>query len=441
MTRMDRGHVGVALLVAVLLAVGCSSSKSSSTSSNGTNTTNSTNSTNGAAGSGASTTVAATADPLGPMNPATGTPVKVGMIDDGKGPGVDNSIDSPAAQATVKWLNERMNGFAGHPITLDICVDNADPAKATDCANQLITDNVVAVAVNASTQASSLWTVLHQAHIPVMFYGVSSQQILSDPQTTFALGSPVAVLVSFPSGLAKAKGATTVTAVVIDVPAATDAYKGGVNALFQQEGLKLNVVPIAPGTADMTPQMQQVVSTNPTGIVTVIGNDSFCIAAFNGLRTAGFKGTVAAVPQCITDATRKAVPGDFLKGIAISATTPFEDQSDPSVVQYFAVMDKYGASGISRTDANGITTFTTVSSLAIAVKDLQGDVTPASVAAAIKAMKESVMPGTGGQHFRCNGKADSYGPAVCSHSLLSTTLDSTGNPTTFTVVNDTPIPD
>jgi len=430
-----RGRVSITLLVAVLLAVACSSSKSS------TNTTNTTNATNGSGGSGASTTVAVAADPLGPMHPATGTPVKVGMIDDGKGPGIDNSIDTPAAQATVKWLNERMNGFAGHPITLDICVDNADPSKATDCANQLITDNVVAVAVNASTQASSLWSVLHQAHIPVMFYGVSNQQILSDPATTFALGSPVAVLVSFPSGLAKAKGATTVTAVVIDVPAATDAYKGGVQALYQQEGLKLNVVAIAPGTADMTPQMQQVVTTNPTGIVTVVGNDSFCIAAFNGLRTAGFKGTVAAVPQCITDATRKVVPSDFLKGMEISATTPFQDQSDPSVVQYFAVMDKYGAGGINRTDANGITTFTTVASLAIAVQDLTGDVTPASVAAAIKAMKQSVMPGTGGQHFRCNGKADSYGPAVCSHSLLGTTLDATGNPTTFTLVNDTPIPD
>jgi len=436
---MARGRVGVAMVVAVLLTVACSSTKSSRSATSASTTATTPAPSVGVAG--ASTTVATTADPLGPMNAATGTPVKIGMIDDGKGAGIDNSIDAPAAQATVKWLNERMNGFAGHPITLDICVDNADPGKASDCANQLITDNVVAVAVNASTQASSLWTVLHQAHIPVMFYGVSSKLILSDPQTTFALGSTVALLVSFPAGLAKAKGATTVTAVVIDVPAATDAYNGGVQALYQQQGLKLDVVAIAPGTADMTPQMQKVVSTNPTGIVTVVGNDAFCIAAFNGLRTAGFKGTVAAVPQCITDATRKAVPSDFLKGMEIGATTPFQDQSDPSVVQYFAVMDKYGASGINRTDANGITTFTTVSSLAVAVKDLQGDVTPASVAAAIKAMKQSVMPGTGGQHFRCNGKADSYGPAVCSHSLLATTLDASGNTTTFTVVNDTPIPD
>ncbi|MFI5040568.1 MAG: ABC transporter substrate-binding protein [Acidimicrobiales bacterium] len=419
---MARQRLGVALLAVGLVAVACSSAKSG--------------------GSATTTTAAAAAtDPLGPLNPATGTPVKIGMIDDGKGQGFDNSIDTPVAQATVKWLNERVNGFAGHPITLDICITNGDPSKATDCANQLITDNVVAVAVSESSQVESIWSVLQPAHMPVMFYGTGSTKVLSDTQTGFALGSPVAVLVAFPAGLAKAKGATTVTAVVIDVPAATDAYKGGVAALYQQQGLKLDVVPVAPGTADMTPQMQRVVSTNPTGIVTVVGNDSFCIAAFNGLRTAGFKGTVAAVPQCLTDATRKAVPADFLKGMQIGATTPFPEKSDPSVEQYFAVIDKYGAADVDHSSAGGIVAFTTIASLAIAVKDLKGDVTPATVAAAIKAMQQSVMPGTGGQHFRCNGKADSYGAAICSHSLLSATLDATGNPSGFTLVNDTPIPD
>ena len=42
----------------------------------------------------------------------------------------------------------------------------------------------------------------------------------------------------------------------------------------------------------MTPQMQKVVSNNPKGVVFVLGNDTFCIAAFNGLRTAGLQGQV-----------------------------------------------------------------------------------------------------------------------------------------------------
>ena len=68
--------------------------------------------------------------------------------------------------------------------------------------------------------------------------------------------------------------------------------------------------------------MQQVASNNPDGVVFVIGNDAFCIAAFNGLRTAGFKGVITTIPQCLTDATRTAVPGDFLKGMKIVGDEP-----------------------------------------------------------------------------------------------------------------------
>ena len=101
------------------------------------------------------------------------------------------------------------------------------------------------------------------------------------------------------------------------MPAATQIFAD--TTPFKKAGLSLDVVPVALGTADMTPQMQKVVSNNPKGEVFVLGNDTFCIAAFNGLRTAGFKGTVTTITACLSDATRTAVPADFLKGIKISA--------------------------------------------------------------------------------------------------------------------------
>ena len=277
--------------------------------------------------------------------------------------------------------------------------------------------------------------------LAVLFYGSGSKSVLNDGKTGFTLGGPAALLVDFPSGLAKARKVKKVTAVVIDVPAATDFYKDGTGP-FKDAGIDLKLVPVPPGTADMTPQMQQVVSNNPDGIVTVVGNDPFCIAAFNGLRTAGFEGTVAAIPQCITEATKKAVPADFLSSIQIGATTPFPNTDDPSVKQYLAVLDEYGTPDIDRGDTNGATTFSTVAALGVATADLTGEVTPASVAAAIHSMKESVIPGTGGLKFRCNGKADpTGGPGICSRGLLAATLDSSGTPSNFKKLNDDPIPD
>jgi branched-chain amino acid transport system substrate-binding protein len=210
--------------------------------------------------------------------------------------------------------------------------------------------------------------------------------------------------------------------------------------MFKDAGIGLDLIPIAAGTADMTPQMQKLTSSNPNGVVFVLGNDAFCIAAFNGLRTAGFKGTITTLPSCISDATRTAVPADFLKGMQISASSPTGNPKDPSMKQLAAVMKKYGASDANLNDIAVAAMFETLASINVATKDLKGEVTPQSVIAAAKAMPWSVQPGTGGLHFRCNGKADPDQPAVCSSATLAATLNSEGNATKYTPVADTEIP-
>ena len=79
-------------------------------------------------------------------------------------------------------------------------------------------------------------------------------------------------------------------------------------------------------------------------------------------------------------------------------------------------------------DQPGLTVFQTVAAIGIGAQDLTGAVTPASVIAAMKSMKNSVLPASGGRVFRCNGKATSEAPAICSVSTITGTLDASGNP-------------
>ena len=58
----------------------------------------------------------------------------------------------------------------------------------------------------------------------------------------------------------------------------------------------------------------------------------------------------------------------------------------------------------------------------------------------MKAMKSSVLPAAGGRVFRCNGKASTFGPAVCSVSTITGSLDANGKPTDYTVANNDPVP-
>jgi branched-chain amino acid transport system substrate-binding protein len=392
-------------------------------------------------GIGSTTAGAAGNSLLGTKNPAKGTPVKIGFVTDDANNQTDNSIETPVANATVKWINDYLGGAGGHPITLDRCVDLAEPGKGTDCANQMIADKVAAVVIGSNAVLENVWTPLHAAGIPVFLYGASNANVVADPNTTFIFSNGPALIQGFPAAVAKKAKAKKVSVVAIDVPAATSYFRNQGPADFKAKGLDMELIPIAAGTADMTAQMQKLASDNPNGVAFVIGNDAFCIAAFNGMRTAQFKGKVTSIPQCLSDATRTAVPGDFLKGMQIAATSPLDDPKSPTMKQYYAVLDKYGASNVDKSSIGGIAMYEALAGFATAVQGMKGEATPAAIAAAAKAMPWSLLPGAGGTHFRCNNKADPTQPAVCTNALLAGTLDAQGKVASYTPVGDDKIPD
>jgi branched-chain amino acid transport system substrate-binding protein len=378
-----------------------------------------------------------TANILGTKTPAKGTPVKIGFITDDLAGTTDNSIETPVANAATQWINQYRNGVGGHPIQLDRCVTNGEPGKSSDCANQMIADKVAAVVTGSNRNFQNSWEPLHNAGIPVFAFAAGSPSALADPNSTFVFGSGTAGFNALNIGAAKNTKSKHVTAVVIDVPAATDPYKTTLPPIYKAAGVDLELDAIPAGTADMTPQMQKVASGNPKGPVFVLGNDSFCISAFNGLRTAGYKGVVTAIVQCFSDATRTSVPADFLKGIQVSATAPIDNPKDPSIKQYYAVLDKFGASSVDKSRITGMSMFQGILGLNIATQNLKGEATPQSIIAAAKAMPWTEVPGTGGLHAQCGGSVQPTNPAVCVPGSLAATLGADGKATKYVVVGDT----
>ncbi|MBL7629379.1 ABC transporter substrate-binding protein [Frankia sp. CN6] len=375
------------------------------------------------------TSAAPAADVLGPVAKASGAPVRIGLISDGKSSIIDQSVEFEVGEATVSYLNEHRSGIAGRPIELVTCEAQSDPAKTADCANEMVEQDVAAVVVGGVAAQEAAWTPLHDAGVPVVLYSTGTPALLADAKSTFTFADPAFGIIGFPLELAKKSGAKKVTAVVIDVPAAKGLLEASAPAAYEKAGIEFEMVAVAPGTADMTPQMQQIAAGG--GEAFILGNDSFCISALNGLRAVGFTESISAVGQCITDATRTAVPGDTLKGIALAATAPL-GTDNPSTRLFNAVAAAYGK-GIDTSKIAGINTFMAVAGLQAAVAELTGDVTPQTVNAAIKSMKQTELPGSGGQQFQCGGKAVPASPAACVRGGLITTLDDKGQPTTYEV--------
>ncbi len=69
-----------------------------------------------------------------PSNPATGDPVKVGLIVP-EGGAVTTPMVREGSEAAVEYLNNNGGGIGGHQIELVVCKQQEEPASATKCAN------------------------------------------------------------------------------------------------------------------------------------------------------------------------------------------------------------------------------------------------------------------------------------------------------------------
>ncbi|MEZ5141033.1 MAG: ABC transporter substrate-binding protein [Acidimicrobiales bacterium] len=422
MTRFDAvpGRVWVAATVALLLLAPVACAGSSTT----------------VGGSRAEGSLATTpADLLGAKRPASAEPVKVGFVTEGQATTVDTSDEERAAKATVAFLNDHRGGIGGRPIDLVTCDMKVDPAVAGDCANRLIAEGVVAVTLAQSTVTDALWKPLHAAGIPLIVLSGFSDALLADDQSTFVMVNPAAALFGLPVAAAKAANATRISFVVIDVPQATDLLEAKGPPIVKRAGLEYDIVRVPLGTADMTPQMRGVKDSG-AGVVHVLGNDAFCIAAFKGLRDVGYTGSVSAVSQCLTDSTREAL-GAGLEGIGVQATLASGAVDDPTYQLFQAVMATYGSEVREPAGPYALGGYSAVATLAAALETIQGEVTPASVIDTIKHMPETPLPGGGGVTFKCGGSAMPGQPAICTNQWLRSTLDANGQSTSYTVEDST----
>lgn len=380
---------------------------------------------------GESSSEAASTDLLGPEDEASGEPVLVGMMSDGATPAFDNTDELRAAEATAAYWNQHRGGVGGRPVEVVRCETGAEPAGATDCANRFVEEEVVAVTLSQSAVTASAWEPLHAAGVPTFWFQAGGD-VAADDQSSFLIFNPELTLFGLPMSVAETEEADKITFVVIDVPQALETVNGA-GPVMDEAGLEYEIVPIPVGTADMTSQMQQVVDSG-AGVVQVVGNDAFCIAAFNGLDAVGYEGAVTSITQCITDPTREAVAGDVLEGIFVTSTIALGADDDPTFQLYEAVLDTFGEDIQDSANATAMGGYVAMASLLTSLEEIADPVTTESVIEAIKSMPEADVPGGGGMTYQCGGSADPDLPAVCTNQSLRTQLDAEGQPTDYEVV-------
>jgi branched-chain amino acid transport system substrate-binding protein len=412
--HISLGRATAAFVLAALVGAGCASStKSSST------------------GATESASAGSAVNLLGQANKATGTPVKVGFISDGKSASIDDTSEIYAAQASAAYVNNYRGGIGGHPIVLVVCQDNQTPTGATNCATQMVGDKVVAVLYNVSGQGASIYQGLQGSDIPLIAIGTIDQDTLTKPGA-FALANLVASLIAGPAGIAQSKGIKRAAVVVIDVPAASGPVKALGPSIYKNAGVTVDVVTVPPGTADMTPQIQAELAKKP-GQFAVIGDQGFCTSALKAIKTLGFSGPIVINPECIGADTGASIPGGY-SGVTVTTWNSSTDHATPDYKLYSTVMETYAKGAETGGVAPG--GYMVVRAFADVMAKATGEITAASVTGAFSTMSSAIpFQMGGGTTFQCGTKPVAFLPNVCASQILQGPLDAQGNSSSFQVLD------
>lgn len=359
---------------------------------------------------------------LGEPNEATGEPVKVGLITEGgsEAIGSQSALTETGAEIAVQYANEYLGGIGGRPIQLVVCGNQATPAGAQDCGNQMVEEGVVAVTLPFTGYGEAQAPVITGAGIAYVTGSGNSAAELTAPGAFALTGGYPGTLGAFAQH-AKDQGFGKFAMVVIDVPSATQAAEQLGGIVFGNAGVEFETITAAPGTPDLTPQLQAAVDGGADAIG-VTGDVTFCTSFLQAYQTLGLDVPKYVIAPCI-DTTVIESLGDVLAGSYL-ATNASGESADAEI--YAAMLAKYAADEDIDPDpivSAGVSAgVSAVVNLVRAMEGLAGDVTNETVMAQMQAAQDVPLWLADGQGFTCDGSVISVMPNVCSAGFFMGTV-------------------
>lgn len=348
---------------------------------------------------------------------ASGDPIKVGVVWP-EGPAINLPDLGDAAQATADYANECLGGIGGYPIEMVGCsIDETNPAGATDCGNQFIEAGVEAVVVTITSQGATLVPLVTDAGLPyVVSGGTSPAESLDATGLVYSLSGGVAASLGAMALTAQEEGLSKVALLVSENAAA--GVQGLAGIPFGKVGVELEIVPIPPGTPDLTPQLSAALSGGAEATA-IIADATLCIGYLQAAAAVDPDGTHWIITTCVGDEVVDAVGEDALDGaVLMGGADPAGN--DPDQVLFRDIMAQYAPD----TELTGFTGagYLAMLSLVRGVADIGTDVTAETIASTLRATVDVPSPAGYGQTFGCSEQP--LPPlTVCSGSTVISDMD------------------
>jgi ABC-type branched-subunit amino acid transport system substrate-binding protein len=324
---------------------------------------------------------------------ATGTPIKLMVMYQFTGdPIAEHPEVGAGAQAAAKAISDA-GGIGTHPVQIVTCDIHDSPTQELACAQQAVSDHVVAVVGSLFETGAQSIPMLQQAGIPVIGpLGVYTPQELSSTDVWPLMGGAVTTYPAIPylvarQGLKRLAVATSPGTgldklIEAQTTKAGMTYAGTVNVPLNATDYQ----PYAKSLKDLTPDViVQILSTTGSAQIMKAG-------AQIGLNATWANQTLNI------DVSNLSTFGSSADGMYITSSFPPATASGqfPGIKNFNAEMDAAGKAGIASTDirsAQAVTSWLAVHAVATAAKSTSGLLDSAGLIAELKAAQSIDVEG------------------------------------------------
>src|SRR3954469_9124404 len=343
---------------------------------------------------------------LGPEKKATGTPLTVGLLNLESGP-VTFPEYSVAAKAAVSYINDYKGGIGGHPVQLENCATDAQPATSARCAGQIVDKKPAFILGGADIGGPGSFPIYKKAGLAYL------GGIPFTPVESNAPNSVQFISISIGDNLAAAKFAADQFHPKKAVVLYTDDTQGkavGVGVIvpaLKAQGVDAKAIAVPPSSGDLTSVAASAIQEQPDLIY--VNTPNACPQILKALKSVGNTAKLAGIELCTAPPALKTA-GDAAEGIFVA--DPFDglDANTDQTKLFLAAMGKYADKGVAL-DSLAQAGFSTVMNVQERLNDVS-DLTTDNILAAFK--DGQAHPNFMAHEYTCDGKQLVANTAVCN---------------------------
>ena len=357
--------------------------------------------------------------------PASGEPIRIGMINQENTPGGSFPELSLAVKAGIEFINDEMGGVAGRPLVLEVCNTEFSAEGSTSCAQDFVEQKVPAVLGGIDVFGNGIDT-LAQNGIPFVGGIPISSQSFTSPNSFQWSGGSQSAGVAFAWYAGQELNAERVSIVYQDFGSIADSAEAAKQVLGGY-GVEVQMVPYPVLATDLSSALTAAASTSPEAMI-IFAADSGCKAGFDGVASLGLAAETFYVGACAAPSIIDQVSAEKTNGVYFNVDGPLVDDPPlPDGQLYEGVIAEYGG-GLDPAGA-GTVSFRSLMNLYVILSQLDGDITASSITAALAATVDA--PNFGGHPYTCDGQQFDGLPALCSpQQILAQMQDRTLNQVT-----------